>query len=145
MGKAEVLARALKNMTEKNTRSKIRTSLIRRQQIIFVAMIIVGVFLIATSQTVDQRLLNQGIAFIIVGFVGMLMSWTTFDVGGSLKEAVREVGRQDQEFLEKNQEFLEKNQKILEKNQKILEKNQEILERIAESQNTIIKILQNKD
>ena len=94
-------------------------------------MIIVGVFLIATSQTVDQRLLNQGIAFIIVGFVGMLMSWTTFDVGGSLKEAVREVGRQDQEFLEKNQ--------------KILEKNQEILERIAESQNTIIKILQNKD
>ncbi len=131
VGKAEVLARALKNMTEKNTRSKIRTSLIRRQQIIFVAMIIVGVFLIATSQTVDQRLLNQGIAFIIVGFVGMLMSWTTFDVGGSLKEAVREVGRQDQEFLEKNQE--------------ILEKNQEILERIAESQNTIIKILQNKD
>ena len=131
VGKAEVLARALKNMTEKNTRSKIRTSLIRRQQIIFVAMIIVGVFLIATSQTVDQRLLNQGIAFIIVGFVGMLMSWTTFDVGGSLKEAVREVGRQDQEFLEKNQ--------------KILEKNQEILERIAESQNTIIKILQNKD
>ena len=124
MGKAEVLARALKNMTEKNTRSKIRTSLIRRQQIIFVAMIIVGVFLIATSQTVDQRLLNQGIAFIIVGFVGMLMSWTTFDVGGSLKEAVREVGRQDQEFLEKNQK---------------------ILERIAESQNTIIKILQNKD
>ena len=74
VGKAEVLARALKNMTEKNTRSKIRTSLIRRQQIIFVAMIIVGVFLIATSQTVDQRLLNQGIAFIIVGFVGMLMS-----------------------------------------------------------------------
>ena len=103
MGKAEVLARALKNMTDKNTRSKIRTSLIRRQQIIFVAMIIVGVFLIATSQTVDQRLLNQGIAFIIVGFVGMWVvmsiSWTMFDVGGSLKEGMHEIVMQTKEEL----------------------------------------------
>ena len=79
---------------------KIRTSLMRRQNVIFVAMIIVGLFLTITSQLIDKRLLSEGIAFIIVGFVGMLMSWTTMDIGASIKEAIYDVGRQNLTVLE---------------------------------------------
>ena len=87
-------------MTEQNNSEKIRTSLMRRQNVIFVAMIIVGLFLTITSQLIDKRLLSEGIAFIIVGFVGMLMSWTTMDIGASIKEAIYDVGRQNLTALE---------------------------------------------
>ena len=87
-------------MTEQNNSEKIRTSLMRRQNVIFVAMIIVGLFLTITSQLIDKRLLSEGIAFIIVGFVGMLMSWTTMDIGASIKEVIYDVGRQNQTVLE---------------------------------------------
>ena len=37
----------------------------------------------------NNLLLTNGIAFIIVGFVGLVMSWTTMDIGSSLKEAIK--------------------------------------------------------
>ena len=76
---------------------RIRLGMIRKQNIIYVAVIAVGLFLIVTSQMIDQRLLTEGIAFIMIGFVGMLMSFTTMDIGASIKEAIREVGRQNAE------------------------------------------------
>ncbi len=89
-------------MKTKDTSDKIRISLIRKQHVIFVAMVIVGIFLTVMSQLTDQRLLSEGIAFIIVGFVGMLMSsrWTTMDIGSSIKEAIYDVGRQNLTALE---------------------------------------------
>ncbi len=63
-------------------------------------MVIVGLSLTIKSQFADSRLLSEGIAFIIVGFVGMLMSWTTMDVGASIKEAIYDVGRQQTNALE---------------------------------------------
>ena len=77
--------------------NRIRLGMIRKQNIIYVAVIAVGLFLIVTSQMIDQRLLTEGIAFIMIGFVGMLMSFTTMDIGASIKEAIREVGRQNAE------------------------------------------------
>ncbi len=107
-------------MQEKDTTTKIKTGLIRRQHIIFVAMIAVGISLITLSQLVDQRLLSEGIAFIIVGFVGILMSWTTMDIGASIKEAIHDVGIE---------------------NRKALIKLSESTERIARSQDNIAKLL----
>ena len=85
----------------------------RRQNVIFVAMIIVGLFLTITSQLIDKRLLSEGIAFIIVGFVGMLMSWTTMDIGASIKEVIYDVGRQNQTALESIAKSLNEIKKIL--------------------------------
>ncbi len=78
---------------------KVKAGLIRRQHLVYVAMICTGIFLIIMSQLVDQRLLSEGIAFLIVGFVGIVMSWTTFDIGESIKEAVYQVGVENKELL----------------------------------------------
>ena len=88
-----------KNMKTENTKQKIRTGLTRRQNSIFVAMVTVGMLLVILSQLIDVRLLSEGIAFIIVGFVGMLMWWTTSDVGASIKEEIRKVGRENEASL----------------------------------------------
>ena len=86
-------------MTDKNRTDKIRTDLIRKQNVIFVSMIVVGISLLVLSQLDDSQLLSEGTAFILVGLVGMLMSWTTMDIGSSIKEAIYDVGRQNQEAL----------------------------------------------
>ena len=84
----------------KSTES-LKSGLIRRQHMIYVTLMGTGVFLIVMSQMVDTRMLSEGIAFLIVGFVGMLMSWTTFDIGQSIKEAILQVGAQNQAALDR--------------------------------------------
>ena len=84
----------------KSTES-LKSGLVRRQHMIYVTLMGTGAFLIVMSQIVDTRMLSEGIAFLIVGFVGMLMSWTTFDIGQSIKEAVLQVGAQNQAALDR--------------------------------------------
>ena len=130
-----------KIMTEQNNSEKIRTSLMRRQNVIFVAMIIVGLFLTITSQLIDKRLLSEGIAFIIVGFVGMLMSWTTMDIGASIKEAIYDVGRQNLTVLEsiaKSQNEMVKSQNEMVKSLNEMVKSQD---KMVKSQNEMVKSL----
>ena len=76
---------------------RVRLGMIRKQNLIYSAMVGVGLFLIIGSRMVDLRLMSEGIAFITVGFVGMLMSFTTMDIGKSIKEAIENVGRQSAE------------------------------------------------
>ena len=76
-----------------------RRFLVRRQLAIFVSMIAAGALLVGLDDWIDGQATGQGIAFIIVGFVGILMSWTTFDIGAGIKEVVREVGRQNKEVV----------------------------------------------
>ena len=64
----------------------------RKQQVIFVAMLAVGGGLLLASLLTERFLAAEGIAFILVGLAGLLMSWTTFDIGTEIKEVVREVG-----------------------------------------------------
>ena len=125
-------------MKTKDTSDKIRISLIRKQHVIFVAMVIVGIFLTVMSQLTDQRLLSEGIAFIIVGFVGMLMSWTTMDIGSSIKEAVYDVGRQNLTALESIAKSL--NEIAKSQNESTKSQNE-----FAKSLNEIKDILKNKD
>ncbi len=90
-------------------------------------------FLITMSQLVDQRLLSEGIAFFTIGFVGILMSWTTMDIGAGIKEAIHEVGQQNQRAIaESNQRF-----------DKTLNRIAESQKDIAESQKDIAKVLDN--
>ena len=91
-----------------------RRFLVRRQLAIFVSMIAAGALLVGLDDWIDGQATGQGIAFIIVGFVGILMSWTTFDIGAGIKEVVREVGRQNREALDtmaKSQEAM--NERII--------------------------------
>ena len=143
---------------KEKTTNKVRTSLVRKQNVIFVAMVIVGLSLTIMSQFADSRLLSEGIAFIIVGFVGMLMSWTTMDIGASIKEAIYDVGRQHanalesmaksqektSESLEEIKDILDTHTKILDTHTKILDVHTDILQNdIAKSQKEIKDILQN--
>ena len=67
---------------------KIRHGLVRKQLMIFLSMIAVGAAIIVANEWLEDQV-GDGIAFIIVGFVGILMSWTTFDIGAGIKEVVR--------------------------------------------------------
>ena len=116
----------------------------RRQNVIFVAMIIVGLFLTITSQLIDKRLLSEGIAFIIVGFVGMLMSWTTMDIGASIKEVIYDVGRQNQTVLESIAKSLNEMVKSQDKMVKSQDKMVKSQNEMMKSLNEIKEILQNK-
>ena len=73
-----------------------RIGLARKQQAIFVIMLLVGGGLL-TASLPSGAYVAEGIAFILVGLAGVLMSWTTFDIGAGIKEVVREVGRKNQE------------------------------------------------
>ena len=66
-----------------------------RQGKIYKAMILVGAGLICLAPFLELQTLSHGIAFITVGFVGMLMSWTTTDIGDSIKKAIGNVGEQN--------------------------------------------------
>ncbi len=103
-------------------------------------MMAVGAFLITMSQLVDQRLLSEGIAFFTIGFVGILMSWTTMDIGAGIKEAIHEVGQQNQRAIaENNQRFDKTLNRIAESQKDIAESQKDI----AESQKDIAKVLDN--
>ena len=108
-------------------------------------MIIVGASLMAASQFIDQRLLSEGIAFIIVGLVGMLMSWTTFDIGTSIREAIHEVGRQNQRALDSLAESQKDIARMLERITKSQDDIAKSQDDIAKSQDDIKDILQNRD
>ena len=141
-------------MKEKTT-NKVRTSLVRKQNVIFVAMVAVGSSLTVMSQLTDSRLLSEGIAFIIVGFVGMLMSWTTMDIGTSIKEAIYDVGNQNLTALKSiasSQKEMDKSlneiKDILDKHTTILDKHTTILDKhttILDKHTTILENLEKKD
>ena len=78
---------------------RIRRLLVSKQLMIFLCMIAVGAVLLIANEWTGDRV-GDGIVFIIIGFVGILMSWTTFDIGAGIKEVVREVGRQNKEAID---------------------------------------------
>ena len=81
-------------------KNRIRTSLIRKQQAIFLIMLATGIGLLLASPLSGRYLVAEGIAFMLVGVAGLLMSWTTFDIGAGIKEVVREVGRENREAMD---------------------------------------------
>ncbi len=81
-------------------KNRIRTNLIRKQQAIFLLMLAIGIGLLLASPLSGRYLVAEGIAFMLVGVAGLIMSWTTFDIGAGIKEVVREVGRENREAMD---------------------------------------------
>ena len=69
-----------------------RMHAVRRQIAIYSIIAGAGISLIAYGMVRTSDIILQGISFILVGFVGLIMSSTTMDIGQSLKEAIREEG-----------------------------------------------------
>ena len=144
---------------------RVKQSFVRRQLLIFVAMLGVGMSLMIGNQQISDQAFSEGIAFIIVGLVGILMSWTTFDIGAGIKQVVREVGEQTQEAVreaaKQNQEAMreigKQNQEAMREIGKQTQEavreavrdasinNQGALESLAKSQADIAKLLQNRE
>ena len=88
-------------MSEKAAKvaTKTRNTILRKQNWMYMSMVISGMAMIVASSIIamiaagsiisNNLLLTNGIAFIIVGFVGLVMSWTTMDIGSSIKEAIK--------------------------------------------------------
>ena len=109
----------------------------RKQQTIFLAMLAVGAGLVAASLLLDREMIGQGIAFILVGFAGMLMSWTTFDIGAGIKEAIHEVGRENQKALDSLSESQKKISESVDRMSESQKRMSESVDRMSESQKQI--------
>ena len=70
----------------------VRRRTIRRQLYIYLSLITAGFGFIVESGLEKMHLISEGVAFIMVGVVGLIMSMTTTDIGQGLMHAVREEG-----------------------------------------------------
>ena len=71
----------------------VRRHTIRRQLYIYLSLIGTGAYFVAESGLEKLHLISEGVALILVGIVGLIMSTTTTDIGQSLMLAVREEGK----------------------------------------------------
>ena len=75
----------------------------------------------------------------MVGLAGLLMSWTTFDIGAEIKEVVREVGRENRAALASLAEAQKESQK---ETRDLMHKMSESQDRISKSQDDIARLLE---
>ncbi len=105
-------------------KERMRIGMVHKQQAIFVTMLAVGGGLAGASLLPEHYLVGEAIAFILVGLAGLLMSWTTFDIGAGIKEVVREVGRENNEVV----------REVGRENKKALDSLAESIDRMADTQ-----------
>ena len=91
----------------------------------------------AASLLLDREMIGQGIAFILAGFAGMLMSWTTFDIGAGIKEAIHEVGRENQKALDSLSESQRRMSESVDRMSESVDRMSESVDRMSESQKQI--------
>ena len=154
-------------MSEKAAKvaTKTRNTILRKQNWMYMSMVISGMAMIVASSIIamiaagsiisNNLLLTNGIAFIIVGFVGLVMSWTTMDIGSSLKEAIKSANDKTLTKLDGMEKSLTKLDKLdgIEKSLTKLDKLEGIeksltkldkLDGIAQSLESIKEILEKK-
>ena len=134
-------------------KNRIRTNLIRKQQAIFLLMLAIGIGLLLASPLSGRYLVAEGIAFMLVGVAGLIMSWTTFDIGAGIKEVVREVGRENREAMDSlaaSQKEMAASQKEMAASMDRMAASQKetqmmiaaSMDKISESQDNIAKLLE---
>ena len=79
--------------------ARLRSFAIRRQNIVYALLIAIGVQYLARSAFGSPSLVSEGAAFIMVGCVGLIMSFTTMDIAGSLKDVAREEGSMTRDII----------------------------------------------
>ena len=77
-----------------------RSLVIRRQSFLYIFLIGLGFVLIHMSNLRNPQLVTEGVAFIVIGIVGLIMSWTTHDVGQGIRDAVVEDGDKTRDRLD---------------------------------------------
>ena len=89
-------------------RPRARGLAIRRQSVLYTFLIGLGSVLIYLSGLRNLPLITEGAAFIAIGVVGLIMSWTTQDIGQGIKDAVREDGELTRKALREDGELTRK-------------------------------------
>ena len=87
---------------------RLRSLAIRRQNVVYALLIVIGVQYLARSALGSPSLVSEGAAFIMVGCVGLIMSFTTMDIAGSLKDVAREEGSMTRDIIREGLEGLGK-------------------------------------
>ncbi len=106
---------------------KTKERLFKIQNAVFWGIVVVGTGMSITDSMVEKPIFVDGIAFIIAGFVGLIMSWITADVAKSLTEKIEKVGQETKEEIRKVGTTVEKHMEVTVKQ---TEKLTEILEKI---------------
>ncbi len=128
----------------------IKKRIIKRQNIIYFTLIGIGTSFAVTTISGTKDMTGEAIAFIITGSIGIIMSWTTTDIGESIKAVMREVGRNNQKILKsiaKSQDTLvswtttDIGGSIRQEMREISRENQTILESLTKSQDRLAKSL----
>ena len=115
----------------------------QKQQVIFAAMLAVGGGLLTASLLTERFLAAEGMAFMLVGLAGLLMSWTTFGIGAGIKKTVREVGRKNWEALDRTLDrILEAQRESQKETRELIDKMSESQDRISKSQDSIARLLE---
>ncbi len=113
---------------------KTKERLFKIQNAVFWGIVVVGTGMSITDSMVEKPIFVDGIAFIIAGFVGLIMSWITADVAKSLTEKIEKVGQETKEEIRKvGKETKEEIRKVgtaVEKHMEVSIKQTEILEKI---------------
>ena len=134
--------------------SRLKTFIMRKHLVLFgiilaagLSMIVVGTMMgIGALSTPDnpvlaQLLITEGVAFVVIGLVGILMSWTTFDIGTNIKEVVREVGKQNKETLDLLLQSQERTSQSLDRIAQSQERIEQSQERTSQSMDKIADLL----
>ena len=128
---------------------RLKAFLIRKQLALFGTVLAIGMASLGAGSSIvagtfpeimpslGHHLISEGIAFIIIGLVGTIMSWTTFEIGSGIKELVREVGMQNQEALKSIENTLKKTAESQDRIAASQDRMAESQDRIAESQDRI--------
>ena len=114
-------------------RASARGLAIRRQSVLYTMLLGLGSVLIYLSGLRDLPLVTEGVAFIAIGAVGLIMSWTTQDVGRGIRDAIREDGDKTRGRLDSVVEAVDRVGASVEKVGENVEKVGESVEKVGES------------
>ena len=132
---------------------RLKAFLIRKQLALFGTVLAIGMASLGAGSSIvagtfpeimpslGHHLISEGIAFIIIGLVGTIMSWTTFEIGSGIKELVREVGMQNQEALKSIENTLKKTAESQDRIAASQDRMAESQDRIAASQDRMAESL----
>ena len=120
-------------------RASARGLAIRRQSVLYTMLLGLGSVLIYLSGLRDMPLVTEGVAFMAIGAVGLIVSWTTQDVGQGIRDAIREDGDKTRGRLDSVVEAVDRVGVSVEKVGENVEKVGENVEKVAASVDAMSK------
>ena len=72
-------------------KKKIKDFLVRQQTVLFVSLVAMGFFIVFVPLAKGVHFVAEGIAFIISGIVGLIMSFAAGEIGQSIKVSLNRI------------------------------------------------------